>query len=136
MIRRPTRSTRTDTRFPYTTLFRSNANLAVRRRDGVFDGIFDQWLQNEAGHRERPCIVGDVDLIMETFAEARGLDLQIKALLLELLRQRNVLRRVAGEAGTEEGGQIEDHPFRLVIEAAQDERGERDRKSTRLNSSH
>src|SRR3546814_4270392 len=27
MIRRPTRSTRTDTLFPYTTLFRSNAQL-------------------------------------------------------------------------------------------------------------
>src|SRR3546814_20159932 len=29
MIRRPPRSTRTDTLFPYTTLFRSNADLAV-----------------------------------------------------------------------------------------------------------
>src|SRR3546814_6628205 len=31
MIRRPPRSTRTDTRFPYTTLFRSPAPLAERR---------------------------------------------------------------------------------------------------------
>src|SRR3546814_12438969 len=30
MIRRPPRSTRTDTLFPYTTLFRSNATLAIR----------------------------------------------------------------------------------------------------------
>src|SRR3546814_1058592 len=30
MIRRPPRSTRTDTLFPYTTLFRSNANRAKR----------------------------------------------------------------------------------------------------------
>src|SRR3546814_10248886 len=30
MIRRPPRSTRTDTLFPYTTLFRSPANLALR----------------------------------------------------------------------------------------------------------
>src|SRR3546814_18206389 len=29
MIRRPPRSTRTDTRFPYTTLFRSSGSLAV-----------------------------------------------------------------------------------------------------------
>src|SRR3546814_9060995 len=35
MIRRPPRSTRTDTLFPYTTLFRSRRRLfAVRRRDG------------------------------------------------------------------------------------------------------
>src|SRR3546814_15638676 len=30
MIRRPPRSTRTDTRFPYTTLFRSYRTLAIR----------------------------------------------------------------------------------------------------------
>src|SRR3546814_10448597 len=32
MIRRPPRSTRTDTLFPYTTLFRSDAELAEHRR--------------------------------------------------------------------------------------------------------
>src|SRR3546814_11192492 len=32
MIRRPPRSTRTDTLFPYTTLFRSSASMATRRR--------------------------------------------------------------------------------------------------------
>src|SRR3546814_7119325 len=37
MIRRPPRSTRTDTLFPYTTLFRS----AV----GVFEAAGDGWLQ-------------------------------------------------------------------------------------------
>src|SRR3546814_6885117 len=31
MIRRPPRSTRTDTLFPYTTLFRSEAALSMRR---------------------------------------------------------------------------------------------------------
>src|SRR3546814_3012083 len=33
MIRRPPRSTRTDTLFPYTTLFRSGRGLCRRRRD-------------------------------------------------------------------------------------------------------
>src|SRR3546814_7402625 len=33
MIRRPPRSTRTDTRFPYTTLFRSTAALVDAARD-------------------------------------------------------------------------------------------------------
>src|SRR3546814_5392621 len=32
MIRRPPRSTRTDTLFPYTTLFRSNATVSVQSR--------------------------------------------------------------------------------------------------------
>src|SRR3546814_15946170 len=35
MIRRPPRSTRTDTLFPYTTLFRSEGRAARRRRSGV-----------------------------------------------------------------------------------------------------
>src|SRR3546814_6176562 len=34
MIRRPPRSTRTDTLFPYTTLFRSGANAVIRRGRG------------------------------------------------------------------------------------------------------
>src|SRR3546814_5021235 len=34
MIRRPPRSTRTDTLFPYTTLFRSSATAAADRRAG------------------------------------------------------------------------------------------------------
>src|SRR3546814_14009185 len=35
MIRRPPRSTRTDTLFPYTTLFRSHADAVVRDGDGA-----------------------------------------------------------------------------------------------------
>src|SRR3546814_6504282 len=34
MIRRPPRSTRTDTLFPYTTLFRSHGGRGARRRPG------------------------------------------------------------------------------------------------------
>src|SRR3546814_19178374 len=37
MIRRPPRSTRTDTLFPYTTLFRSVGPQDARRGDGVVD---------------------------------------------------------------------------------------------------
>src|SRR3546814_19483491 len=52
MIRRPPRSTRTDTRFPYTTLFRSAAFLQVDV-DPVRAGaerVLDQFLD----HRSRP----------------------------------------------------------------------------------
>src|SRR3546814_16762875 len=47
MIRRPPRSTRTDTLFPYTTLFRSEAVAAVAR--GRAGGAQPPWAQ--AGHR-------------------------------------------------------------------------------------
>src|SRR3546814_8091762 len=52
MIRRPPRSTRTDTLFPYTTLFRSVVGLDHRDRrghrmqacdDGKFDGPMSDW---------------------------------------------------------------------------------------------
>src|SRR3546814_9157103 len=39
MIRRPPRSTRTDTLFPYTTLFRSHHRFAIRRYD------YGRWFQ-------------------------------------------------------------------------------------------
>src|SRR3546814_1358401 len=37
MIRRPPRSTRTDTLFPYTTLFRSHRRIAVGRSERLVD---------------------------------------------------------------------------------------------------
>src|SRR3546814_8009929 len=37
MIRRPPRSTRTDTLFPFTTLFRSTGTAAIPARAGFFD---------------------------------------------------------------------------------------------------
>src|SRR3546814_155481 len=42
MIRRPPRSTRTDTLFPYTTLFRSDASELVRGRAGLRLGAFQR----------------------------------------------------------------------------------------------
>src|SRR3546814_1334798 len=51
MIRRPPRSTRTDTLFPYTTLFRSHVGLAF--------AVIAQHLGD------------DVDLVVETFRKQR-----------------------------------------------------------------
>src|SRR3546814_15858213 len=57
MLRRPPRSTRTDTLFPYTTLFRSGAACAARtwptarrRRSG----------SGRSGKRELTCVLGAV----------------------------------------------------------------------------
>src|SRR3546814_4487792 len=68
MIRRPPRSTRTDTLFPYTTLFRSHHRRAVapqtdfdrRARPPIFDRVADQIVQKleklipVAGNRRQP----------------------------------------------------------------------------------
>src|SRR3546814_11146909 len=97
MIRRPPRSTRTDTLFPYTTLFRSLADLVPgRRKEGVGDAAADDQL------------VGFVGEIIEQVELGRNLA------ATDDHRQRMLGRRE-----------------RLA------ERFEfRDRKSTRLNSSH
>src|SRR3546814_9766494 len=42
MIRRPPRSTRTDTLFPYTTLFRSRADGQPRCKIGLYQGLADR----------------------------------------------------------------------------------------------
>src|SRR3546814_6262838 len=50
MIRRPPRSTRTDTLFPYTTLFRSNAQPAMMKLN---DAFLAQRAQNAVHMDER-----------------------------------------------------------------------------------
>src|SRR3546814_21095062 len=72
MIRRPPRSTRTDTLFPYTTLFRS-VQVADRR-------IVD-LLEIPARHRQRPELRAQ-----QLFAEAVALGLVERAQLLVVLR--------------------------------------------------
>src|SRR3546814_3103596 len=53
MIRRPPRSTRTDTLFPYTTLFRAGA-YAFRGRAGCLASLAGPVQQPERFHRRRP----------------------------------------------------------------------------------
>src|SRR3546814_18689446 len=43
MIRRPPRSTRTDTLFPYTTLFRSRARLFIQGQASAFNNAGQIW---------------------------------------------------------------------------------------------
>src|SRR3546814_3433685 len=120
MIRRPPRSTRTDTLFPYTTLFRSkvrrsrlHAALAVARRFrpgvGVERGLAESRAGPEAG---------------------AGQFMRIR-LLHHPVRAVRRAARMQGRAAPREARNRE-------IEGAPEKvRGTRlDRKSTRLNSSH
>src|SRR3546814_5191502 len=125
MIRRPPRSTRTDTLFPYTTLFRSkgdqhtdrtilagalgmNACLEVTERDRNAV-VFPFTHIGGAGWLFSALVVGYPTVYIERFDPQRT---------VELIREHEVT--MAG-AGT---------PFHMAYLAAQD------RKSTRLNSSH
>src|SRR3546814_12645750 len=64
MIRRPPRSTRTDTLFPYTTLFRSHRAEALH-------GGMDQEQRDRVMGRLRD---GTAELLIATDVAARGLD--------------------------------------------------------------
>src|SRR3546814_16861229 len=73
MIRRPPRSTRTDTLFPYTTLFRSNA--------GTFKAEdYREWTMMKAGGASlSPFYEFDDKIPAETKARIEALTAQIKA---------------------------------------------------------
>src|SRR3546814_10379642 len=138
MIRRPPRSTRTDTLFPYTTLFRSRFGLplASNRQD------FRVVLVREHA--------GDVGRVLDALAQIIELtEHDRKRVLREVSRKRSFVPVTVRENltwdevsrvevnGPElpgvsiEMGQIRDYPFADSMAHVLG-----DRKSTRLNSSH
>src|SRR3546814_4180492 len=106
MIRRPPRSTRTDTLFPYTTLFRS--------RNALNDPRLKGRLEVEL------IVFGDGVEIYKLESPYRT--------ALEDLKERGVLLAQCENTLKERGiGKSELYPFISFVP---------DRKSTRLNSSH
>src|SRR3546814_16739575 len=109
MIRRPPRSTRTDTLFPYTTLFRSDPQLDdLLRRFGQwrnFDGFFQPLLDTPGG--ERLHSLGDFRAVVVRTVQVRG--------------------DVAHGFAERRGAGLGEHGLEGLAG---------DRKSTRLNSSH
>src|SRR3546814_11332878 len=112
MIRRPPRSTRTDTLFPYTTLFRSwEGRYITVQQQGTWE-----YVSRARG------IHAAVILAIEEAADGRHV------ILVEQYRvplKRHCLELPAGLVGDEGVAEVTES-------AAQRE----DRKSTRLNSSH
>src|SRR3546814_5777811 len=77
MIRRPPRSTRTDTLFPYTTLFRSlsdeqHRDMVGREADGTKDVNFLHALEHGAEHRVQDDEGSDDDRDEDIAAALRG----------------------------------------------------------------
>src|SRR3546814_13484795 len=121
MIRRPPRSTRTDTLFPYTTLFRSDipAILDFELAEGDVDHV-DAWndrafiaFQDDAGLGPvglaraggvGPCAIDDPSAI-----DAAGLAGRIIGAAdgLGAFAEQGFLRRIGGKAG-DPGGAVDD----------------------------
>src|SRR3546814_4114102 len=116
MIRRPPRSTRTDTLFPYTTLFRSLSFVVLQPNDDVDAGHLG------AGRRRRQAV--EMDQFARNVLKAPA------AFVVEVV--------MVGDVGVEVGTPGLDHHlaqqagFGELMQAVVDG----DRKSTRLNSSH
>src|SRR3546814_17452463 len=119
MIRRPPRSTRTYTLFPYTTFFRSLA--------------FDR---PGAGHRDNCALRGGVRRLSEAGPLASGRADQDQAAAAALFAERGHRGTPAGEGSAKVA--VDDKVEVLVGGVAQRlvAQGAGDRKSTRLNSSH
>src|SRR3546814_6720944 len=108
MIRRPPRSTRTDTLFPYTTLFRSD-----RPEADVDDAAFEAE-ERRQDREEKPGIDAEEEDLKDRIERDERSDILIVA-LCELVPH--------------------DHHCDAARETDQDQASQ-DRKSTRLNSSH
>src|SRR3546814_9274257 len=120
MIRRPPRSTRTDTLFPYTTLFRSGLDDQVLAAFGIKDApppVLQRWeeIMERLDHPEGEVTIGVV-------GKYTGLKDAYKS-LQEALVHGGIANRVTVNI--------------KWLDAEMFEQGEDvDRKSTRLNSSH
>src|SRR3546814_1826186 len=107
MVRRPTGTTRTDTLFPYTTLFRSLGNLIVTQHEAV-----------DAGARHAQHVIANHGLAACANLAGKAIPLAEQTCL-------------AVGAAVPESGEVEFDQGTIG-----DVLPNRDRKSTRLNSSH
>src|SRR3546814_7000819 len=126
MIRRPPRSTRTDTLFPYTTLFRSYGHGGTTLDEALHSGpcdaaLFNVHLPVESGFSlaARLRLVSDAGLVLLTAAARR----EDRVLALSLGVDHYLVKP------------DDHHELEMVIRNLH-RRLRGDRKSTRLNSSH
>src|SRR3546814_2563064 len=96
MIRRPPRSTRTDTLFPYTTLFRSRGELHCLQRRERGDRIAEQDARDDLVLRQARN-AGEGDLWIHRAAR----DIDVDGHRLDRVGGEELDRRVIGIAGRE-----------------------------------
>src|SRR3546814_4147848 len=128
MIRRPPRSTRTETLFPYTTLFRSPEQAGYLPREAALAGIERAGGDHQVGLGHHLHDVGGVEVVA---LQSDGIDDDLEQLVA-----------VADNLCLQHAGDALDAILKIAGDAQQGAlrrgAGERDgdRKSTRLNSSH
>src|SRR3546814_9425312 len=122
MIRRPPRSTRTDTLFPYTTLFRSHKARAEQAQTLV-----------RFGEQQSAALKTLVETQMQAAEKLRAsVEDNLKTLRGENAEKLEQMRRTVDEKLHETLEKRLGDSFKLVSDRLE----QVDRKSTRLNSSH
>src|SRR3546814_9620642 len=135
MIRRPPRSTRTDTLFPYTTLFRSAITLDHLAQFGNAERLAIEILDSRASAILGDSRHRDISEIGERIAERRQLPVEHREDLGPILGIDHIVDAIIAmdDAGARLLGQSRRQPrdqlFHLVHRLGFGE----DRKSTRLN---
>src|SRR3546814_3939352 len=134
MIRRPPRSTRTDTLFPYTTLFRSFVGLqgAAEHFLAGADGALDVLARNLRTLRQRGLQAVEVTDLGDLAPEGEGgVGVLFERGQLQAEHLLGVLESQAVDLGGgigELAGRVGELLVEILVHG--------DRKSTRLNSSH
>src|SRR3546814_6714211 len=139
MIRRPPRSTRTDTLFPYTTLFRSKPGLDLPFRHagiaiGVEQALFGRDRQAGAVDVDRPALenpVGRPERRMGQPCDGGGDGVVIGQVIFTAPAVESEI-----DGGQPSLAPDEDRPGVAQPDVAERRVMNADRKSTRLNSSH
>src|SRR3546814_11918568 len=134
MIRRPPRSTRTDTLFPYTTRFRSIEGVVAAFVDVTGMVKFEQHrdvLIAELNHRVKNMLMVVTSVAQQTIRATDSPADFYKSFLGRVQAMSRAYELLAAQNWL----QIELHDL-IRQEAAPFQMKGRDRKSTRLNSSH
>src|SRR6185437_8376389 len=100
-------------------------NRLAALRNSIFDRILDDRLKKERG---KPCLIQllwNFDFDVQPIGKARGLDIEIQPLQVDLFSQSDVGTRVERKAGTEEGGKRQQHRLGAVASAGHHQRGKR-----------
>src|SRR3546814_7354357 len=116
MIRRPPRSTRTDTLFPYTTLFLSVSDIHIEPQKLTFNVFFRYLGKLKLGH------CGTIDQYN-----------RVCAMVKDRARVDPMETRVPQDGSF--STQVRGRPYDVRVATVPSD-GKDDRKSTRLNSSH
>src|SRR3546814_10096440 len=138
MIRRPPRSTRTDTLFPYTTLFRSNAEQI--EACGVCFKASRHQHRYVAGNAQRPAALIEQSALRSALHDPVAVRTVAAADIGHPVRILATPAECDGAIGhgrrRTERTRLAEIAQRCTIEVARGLGGAVDRKSTRLNSSH